>query len=130
MAQTANNLGFAQQNKELFDVIIVGAGVSGSTAAYTLKKQCSSLKILVIEAKNRVGGRTQTVELNCSKPGKKIKVDAGGQWVSDTQETITPLLKELNIETFPQFDTGKKQVIILWGIIKFVKLSLKKDLDE
>jgi len=68
--------------------------------------------------------------LNCSKPGKKIKVDAGGQWVSDTQETITPLLKELNIETFPQFDTGKKQVIFLWGIIKFVELSLKKDLDE
>lgn len=114
MPETANkNLDTIEANKELFDVIIVGAGVSGSTAAYTLKQKCPSLKILVLEAKDRVGGRTQTVDMNCSTPGKKVKVDAGGQWVTDTQETITALLKELNIETYPQFDTGKQNSTLI-----------------
>ncbi len=40
----------------VYDVIIVGAGISGSCAAYLLKKRCKDIKILVIEAKNRVGG--------------------------------------------------------------------------
>lgn len=91
---------------ELYDVIIVGAGVSGATAAYTLKKKCPTLKVLVIEAKDRTGGRTETIELNCSTPGKKVKLDAGGQWVTDTQEIITQLLDELDIKTYTQFDTG------------------------
>ena len=54
---------------ELYDVLIVGAGVSGATAAYTLKKQCPELKILIIEGKDRVGGRTHTIELNSATPG-------------------------------------------------------------
>jgi len=95
-------------DKQLYDVIIIGAGVSGATAAYTLKKMHPLLSILVIEGKDRVGGRTQTVELNCSKLGKKVHLDAGGQWVADTQEVITGLLKELNIDTYPQYDTGTK----------------------
>jgi flavin-dependent dehydrogenase len=44
-------------NEIIYDVIIVGAGLSGSYAAYLLKKRCPELKILVIEAKNRVGGK-------------------------------------------------------------------------
>ncbi len=96
------------EDSQVYDVLIIGAGVSGATAAYTLKKLYSSLSILVIEGKDRVGGRTQTVELNCSKPGKKVKLDAGGQWVADTQEVITEILKELKIETYPQYDTGTK----------------------
>ena len=95
------------ESSELYDVIIVGAGVSGATAAYTLKKKCPNLKLLVVEAKGRTGGRTETIQLNCSQPGKKVTLDAGGQWVTDTQEIITELINELDIKTYPQFDTGK-----------------------
>jgi hypothetical protein len=42
--------------QDLYDCIIVGAGLSGASAAYYLKKKSNSLKILVIEAKNRCGG--------------------------------------------------------------------------
>ncbi len=68
------------ENK-IYDVIIAGAGVSGLSAGYYLKKQHRDISILVLEAKDRVGGRTQTVELKCSKDGVKKKWDAGGQWV-------------------------------------------------
>ena len=43
-------------SEEVYDVIVVGAGISGSYAAYTLKKKCKNIKILIIEAKDRVGG--------------------------------------------------------------------------
>jgi flavin-dependent dehydrogenase len=42
--------------EQVYDVVIVGAGISGSYAAYTLKKQCKNIKVLIIEAKDRVGG--------------------------------------------------------------------------
>ena len=48
------------QNK-LRDVIIVGAGVSGLAAAKFLKEKGVS-EIVVLEALDRVGGRTFTVQ--------------------------------------------------------------------
>jgi monoamine oxidase len=71
----------ADNDSTVYDVIIVGAGLSGLSAGYYLMKSNENLKILVIEAKNRVGGRTETKELNCSKIGVKKKWDVGGQWV-------------------------------------------------
>jgi hypothetical protein len=65
----------------VYDVIILGAGLSGLTAAYTLKKQYKDINILILEAKDRVGGRTLTADLKCSKDGKTNKWDLGGQWV-------------------------------------------------
>jgi ribulose 1,5-bisphosphate synthetase/thiazole synthase len=41
---------------EVYDVVVIGAGIAGLTAAYTLKKKVNSLKILVLEARDRVGG--------------------------------------------------------------------------
>jgi monoamine oxidase len=98
----------AESDPNLYDVIIVGAGIAGASAAYHLKKTCSKLRILVIEAKNRVGGRTQTVDLKCSEDGTKSKWDVGGQWVTDTQTNITRILNELEIETYKQYDSGRK----------------------
>lgn len=39
------------------DVLIVGAGIAGATAAYYLKKKSPELNVMVIEAKDRVGGK-------------------------------------------------------------------------
>jgi monoamine oxidase len=96
------------EDKNVYDVIIVGAGISGSNAAYILKKRCKNLRILVVEAKDRTGGRTQTIELKCSKENKKSKWDIGGQWVCQSQKNVIKLINELNIETYRQYDDGKK----------------------
>lgn len=37
-------------------------------------------------------------------------VDVGGQWVGPTQNRVLGLARELGIETYPQFDRGKKVV--------------------
>lgn len=92
-----------------FDVIIVGAGISGSTAAYNLKKSVKNLRILMIEGKSRVGGRTETIEKKSAvKEGKVTKWDLGGQWVSSGQRHVTKVLDELNIPTYKQYTEGKK----------------------
>ncbi len=56
------------------DVCVVGAGYAGLTAAYRLKQ--AGRKVIVLEARNRVGGRSLTADL---KGGGWI--DLGGQWV-------------------------------------------------
>jgi monoamine oxidase len=46
--------------------------------------------------------------LKCSEDGRREKWDLGGQWVTDTQKNITRLLNELALETYTQYDTGRK----------------------
>lgn len=53
---TEPRISFEDKNEDVYDVIVVGAGIAGSSAAYYLKKNCPSLKIIVVEAKDRVGG--------------------------------------------------------------------------
>ncbi|XP_055877327.1 probable flavin-containing monoamine oxidase A isoform X2 [Biomphalaria glabrata] len=89
-----------------YDVIIVGAGISGLKAAHTIKKRDPKLSVKVLEGKDRVGGRTQTVSM-LSSNGTDLW-DLGGQWVGRSQTHIIKLLKELELTTYPQFIEGTK----------------------
>lgn len=81
------------------DVIVVGAGISGLTAAWRLAS--AGLRVKVLEANKRVGGRT----LNHRFASGEV-VEVGGQWVGPTQERILSLLSELGLSTFPQWNQG------------------------
>jgi monoamine oxidase len=63
-----------------FDVVIVGAGLSGLQAAYDLQR--AGLRTIVVEARDRVGGKTWSVP---TANGKGI-VDLGAAWINDTNQ--------------------------------------------
>ena len=90
--------------EETLDCIVVGAGISGLSCARALKR--AGLKIRVVEARDRVGGRT------LSHAMKHDIIDLGGQWIGPTQNNVIALCKELGIETFKQFTKGKKVMVV------------------
>jgi monoamine oxidase len=82
------------------DVVVVGAGFSGLMAARCLV--AGGLSVRVLEARDRVGGRTLTRQVE----GEAI--DIGGQWIGPAQHRMHALCKELHIGLFPTFDRGRK----------------------
>ncbi|KAG8450492.1 hypothetical protein GDO86_002957 [Hymenochirus boettgeri] len=76
-----------------YDVIVIGGGISGLSAAKLLFE--SGINVLVLEARDRVGGRTQTVR------NKEVKyVDLGGSYVGPTQNHLLRMAKDLDLETY------------------------------
>jgi len=76
-------------------IIIVGAGISGAIMAKTLKDR--GFKVLVLEAKNRVGGRMYTDSSSLSVP-----VDLGAGWIhQQSGNPITKLVKDFKIQSKP-----------------------------
>ena len=82
------------------NVIIIGAGLSGLTIAYNLKKKNISFKIF--EAQNRLGGRIETIKGNLNTP-----MDLGATWFNDAHINLMTLINELEIEIFCQHSEGK-----------------------
>jgi monoamine oxidase len=80
------------------DVIVVGAGFAGLTAARRLAE--AGRGVVLLEARARVGGRTETIEV------AGVVVDIGGQWVGPGQDRLYDLAAELGVETFPQHVGG------------------------
>ncbi|AUZ33083.1 putrescine oxidase [Arthrobacter sp. PGP41] len=90
------------------DVVVVGAGPSGLTAARELKK--AGLSVAVLEARDRVGGRTWTDTVD----GAMLEI--GGQWVSPDQTVLLDLLQELGLQTYPRYREGDSMYIGKDGI--------------
>jgi len=76
--------------------------------------------VVVLEARDRVGGRTLNHVLS---DGSVVEV--GGQWVGPTQTRLLALAEELGVETFPTHDEGEN--VIEWrGGLKRYKGAIPK----
>ncbi|NOQ75039.1 MAG: NAD(P)-binding protein [Crocinitomix sp.] len=76
-------------------ILIIGAGLSGLLTAYRLQQEGIPFKIL--EARDRVGGRINTIYTSNDTP-----IEMGATWFNSQHENLIALLKELEIAYFEQ----------------------------
>ena len=80
--------------------IIVGAGLSGLTAAHQLVKK-GETDVVILESRDRIGGRI------CTTNG----IDFGATWFQTHHEEVLQLLNELDLQKFKQYSKGKSVLV-------------------
>lgn len=89
-----------------WDVIVIGGGLAGTTAARLLAEQGQS--VLLLEARDRLGGRSHTVTT-----ADGHAVDVGGQWLSRQHQRVLALVDECDGQTYRQYNRGNKHLDLL-----------------
>jgi monoamine oxidase len=89
----------ARRRSRRADVCVIGAGLSGLTAARALV--AADRTVVVLEARDRVGGRT----LNASLGGGHV-TEVGGEFAGPTQDRILALARAVGVKTFATYDAG------------------------
>ena len=95
----------------VFDAIVVGAGFSGLNAARTLRSHDKN--VLVLEARDRVGGRTKRGQI------AGLDIDLGGMWLAPSQTRLAMLADQMHVARYPTFLDGKS-VLAMAGKQGFV----------
>lgn len=99
------------------DVIVVGAGFAGLTAARSLVGL--GYEVTVLEGRDRVGGRSHTTTL------AGVPVDLGATFIGPTQTEVGRLAAELGCPTVPTYNRGKN--LIRWrGKVRSYRSTIPK----
>ncbi|WP_183097923.1 flavin monoamine oxidase family protein, partial [Nocardioides pelophilus] len=88
--------------------IVVGAGLAGLSAARLLA--AAGRDVVVLEARDRVGGRTEGGHLSDGTP-----IELGGQWIGPTQNRMYELVAELGLEHFRTYNDDGQLLVDLGG---------------
>ena len=81
------------------DVVVVGAGLAGLTAARDVV--AAGRSVVMLEARDRVGGRVLNVDL-----GNGVVTEGGAEFIGPTQDHIAALAKDVGVDTYPTYNTG------------------------
>jgi monoamine oxidase len=92
----------------MLDVIVIGAGISGLSAALLLSEQ--GMNVLVLEARDRVGGRTYTVR----DPAYGGYTDLGGAYIGATQHRVVRFVRRFGLELY-KISVEQKTVMHVGG---------------
>jgi monoamine oxidase len=87
------------------DVIVVGAGLAGLTAASELKEAGHTVRLL--EARDRVGGRLKGYSLGNGKA-----VDLGGEYFGDKSTAIAQTARSVGVAGFRSYDEGRRLTFV------------------
>ncbi|HKR63374.1 MAG TPA: FAD-dependent oxidoreductase [Thermoanaerobaculia bacterium] len=91
------------------DFVVVGAGFAGLTAAWRLTHHATPpASVIVLEARERVGGRVWTEMLDDGAAW----ADMGGTWFGPGQDYSYDLAKEMKVATYPTYKKGNSLLII------------------
>ncbi|HEX4871692.1 MAG TPA: NAD(P)/FAD-dependent oxidoreductase [Nevskiaceae bacterium] len=82
------------------EVLVIGAGFAGLQAAAAL--QARGLRVQVLEARDRLGGRSRPATL----AGRRL--DLGAQWVGLGHARLQALARRAGAALLPQYDQGDK----------------------
>ena len=109
-----------QSQDQIFDVAVIGAGLSGLQTALDLSAQ--GLSVVVLEARDRVGGKTYSVD---RKDGNG-KSELGAAWYNDTNQRmfndyvqafgLTPVVQNIAGKVAVEDEDGKVQHVPYGGI--------------
>jgi monoamine oxidase len=92
------------------DVCVIGAGFAGLTAALRLHQ--AGLAVVVLEAADRVGGRTYTQYLSDG-----TAIDRGGAWLGPGQDRAYALAAEMGVATYPTWVRGEN-ILLTKGVAR------------
>ena len=81
------------------DVVVVGAGLAGLAAASRLVD--AGAEVVVLEARDRVGGRTLTLPT-----ADGTLIDHGAHWIGPTQDRIAALAERVGVTSYPTYERG------------------------
>jgi monoamine oxidase len=133
----------------LSDVVVIGAGLAGLAAARRLA--AGGHEVTVVEARDRVGGRTEGLVLEDGTP-----LELGGQWVGEGHTRMAELIGELGLSTFRTWNDegqllldllGKRSAVkpvkgaaprlspfaladLAQGVLRFSRLAARTDLER
>lgn len=88
-----------RRRSPVYDVVVVGAGLAGLSAATAIRNAGRS--VTVLEARRRVGGRNLDHVLGAGKVA-----ELGGEWTGPGQDRVQALAHSLGIGTFPTYAAG------------------------
>src|SRR5512142_431262 len=88
--------------------VVIGGGLAGLAAARRLA--AGGHEVTVVEARDRVGGRTEGLVLEDGTP-----LELGGQWVGEGHTRMRELIGELGLSTFRTWNDEGQLLLDLLG---------------
>jgi monoamine oxidase len=117
---------------DALDVVVIGAGMAGLTAARTLAE--AGLKVLVVEAQDRIGGRIWTRHIGDEA------IELGAEFIHGRPPELWALIDEAGLETYQRdgaqvcFDDGvlsscSGQMDAVFGPLEKLKKNVGPDMS-